>query len=81
MTSFICGIEKEIIQKNLQNRKRLIDLENELMVASGGKDKLGVWDQHIYTTIYKTDTQQGPAAWHRELYSMSWNSYNIRKRI
>ena len=38
MTSFICGIEKEIIQKNLQNRKRLIDLENELMVASGGKD-------------------------------------------
>ena len=47
----------------------------------GGKDKLGVWDQHIYTTIYKTDTQQGPAAWHRELYSMSWNSYNIRKRI
>ena len=41
-----------------------------------GKDKLGVWDQHIYTTIYKTDTQQGPTVWHRELYSMSWNSYN-----
>jgi len=38
MTSFICGIEKEIIQMNLQNRKRLTDLENELMVASGGKD-------------------------------------------
>ena len=35
MTSFICGIEKEIIQMNLQNRKRLTDLENELVVAEG----------------------------------------------
>ena len=25
-----------MIQTNLQNRKRLIDLENELMVAGGG---------------------------------------------
>ena len=35
MTSLIYGIEKEIIQMNLQNRKRLTDSENELMVASG----------------------------------------------
>ena len=25
-----------------------------------GRDKLGVWDQQIQTTIYKTDKQQGP---------------------
>ena len=38
MASFICGIEKEITQVNLQNRKRLTDLENELTVAHEGKD-------------------------------------------
>ena len=31
----ICGIQKEMIQMNLQNRNRLIDLENELMFGRG----------------------------------------------
>ena len=35
MTSLICGIHKEMIQKNLQNTKRFTDVENELMVARG----------------------------------------------
>ena len=33
------------------------------MVARGqraGRDKLGVWDEQIRTTIYKIDKQQGP---------------------
>ena len=32
------------------------------MVTQGkwGRDKLGVWDKHIHTTIYKIDNQQGP---------------------
>ena len=25
-----------------------------------GRDKSGSWDEHIHTTIYKTDNQQGP---------------------
>ena len=25
-----------------------------------GRIKLGGWDEHIYTTIYKIDNQQGP---------------------
>ena len=25
----------------------------------GGRDKLGIWDQHIHTTAYKIDKQQG----------------------
>ena len=29
---------------------------------AGGKDKLGIWDEHIHTTIYKIDNQQGPIA-------------------
>ena len=32
-TSRICGVENQTMQMNLQNRKRLTDLENELMVA------------------------------------------------
>ena len=38
---------------NLQNRKRLTDLENEVMLArergkDGERDKWGVWDGHCY---------------------------------
>ena len=36
-----------------------------------GRDKLGVWDQQIHTTIYKIDNQQGPTVWHRHLDSIS----------
>ena len=35
-----------------------------------GRDKLGVWDQQIQTTI---DKQQGSTVQHRELYSISCN--------
>ena len=33
MLSLTCGIQKELIQMNLPNRKRRTELENELMVA------------------------------------------------
>ena len=33
--TFICGILKTIIQMNLQYRKRLTDVENELIIALG----------------------------------------------
>ena len=35
MTSLIWTICKEMIQRNLQSRKRLTDLENERMAAEG----------------------------------------------
>ena len=38
-----------------------------------GRDKLGVWDQQIQTTIYKIDKQQGPTVQHGELHSISCN--------
>ena len=43
---------------NLQNRNIFTDIENKCLVTKGervGKDKLGVWNQHLHTTIYKTD--------------------------
>ena len=51
---------------HLQNSKRLIDLESELMVA-GGRDGWGVWDGHADTARFNMDKQQG------QLYS-AWNS-------
>ena len=45
----------------LQNRNRFTDLENKLMVTGGvGRDRLGVWDWHVHTTIFKIDNPQGP---------------------
>ena len=53
-----------IKMKLLQNRNKLTDIENKFMVTKGegvwGKDKLGVWDWQIQTTIYKIDKTQGP---------------------
>ena len=48
-----------------------------------GKDKLGVWDQQIHTTIHKIDKQQGPAIQHRELISISSNliEKNLKKNV
>ena len=63
----------------LQNRNRLTDIENKLMVTEverGGRNKLEVWDYHIHTTIdiYKIDKQQGHTVQHWELYSISCNN-------
>ena len=37
MTSFICEILEDMKQMNLQNRKRLTDLENKLMDSKRGR--------------------------------------------
>ena len=53
---------KKMIQMNLRGRNRLTDFKNKLMVMKGvkwGRDKLGVWDSHLHTSIYKIDNQQG----------------------
>ena len=39
-----------------------------------GGNKLGFWDQHIYTNIHKTDKQQGPTVEHRQLYWIFCNN-------
>ena len=41
--------------------------------GKAGRDKLGVWDEQIQTTIYKVDKKQGHTLQHRELYSISCN--------
>ena len=58
---------------NLQNRKRLTDLENELMVVMGKRQ--GVWVSHIHTTIFKMDNQQGHIIQHMECYVPAWTGW------
>ena len=41
--------------------------------GGGGRDGLGVWDQHMQTIICRMDKQQGPTVQHMELYSISYD--------
>ena len=42
------------IETDLQTQKTILGLPKG---KGGGRDKSGVWDQQIYTTIYKIDKQ------------------------
>ena len=47
--------KKEYKWNYLQNRSKVMDVENKLMVTrveGEGRDKLGDWDWHIHTAIY-----------------------------
>ena len=41
------------------------------------RDKLGVQDENIHTTVYKIDSQQGPTVQHRELNSIFCITNNL----
>ena len=68
MISFRWNLKKMKQTNLLQNRNRLTDLENELVV-NGGRlgegDDQGVWDQQVHTSVFKIDNQQGPTVQHR----------------
>ena len=54
----------------IQNRNRLINMVNILIVTKGERkygDKLGVWDQHIHTTHIKYIIN-------KDLLNSTWNS-------
>ena len=42
----------------------LTDLENQVYGYQGegvkGRDRLGVWDWHVHSTIFKINNKQGP---------------------
>ena len=41
---------KNDTKKEAENRSRLTDRENNLILRGGGRDKLGLWDLQIHTT-------------------------------
>ena len=48
---------------NLQNRNSLTDIEEKFMVTTGERrerEKLGLWDRQIHSSVHTVDKQQGP---------------------
>ena len=62
MIALICGNWKTKMWHIYKAETDLQIVGNRLMVAKaeGETEKLGVWDQQIHATIYKTDDPQGP---------------------
>ena len=56
-----------MIQMNLQNSKKLTDLEKELMAARG-QDGQGAWESHIITLL------QSKCITNKDLWYSMWNS-------
>ena len=55
----VCGARKYYQEKKIKHRHK----KTNLWLPKGkgqGRDKLGVWNQQIHSTIYKKDKQQGP---------------------
>ena len=44
------------------------------------RDGFGVWGQQMQTTIQRMDKQQGPTEQHRELYSISCDKPEWKRR-
>ena len=75
---------------NLQNRKRLTDLENELMVArqkGGGRDSYRVWDGRVHTAVFNNkdllystgnSAQCYVAAWMGGEFGGEWLHVHVR---
>ena len=56
--AYMWNLKKWYKRTYLQDRNRVTDVENKLMVTKrerGGRDTLGDWDWHVHTTIYKLD--------------------------
>ena len=56
--AYIWNLKKWYKRTYLQSRNRVTDVEKILWLPRGkgtGRDKLGDWDWHIHTTIYKID--------------------------
>ena len=75
---------------NLQSRKRLPDLENELMVArqkGGGRDSYRVWDGRVHTAVFNNkdllystgnSAQCYVAAWMGGEFGGEWLHVHVR---
>ena len=51
---------KLLFTKQKQTHRRRKQIYGYQRGKVEGRDKLEVWDWHVYTTVYKIDNQQGP---------------------
>ena len=66
-TTYMWNLKKWYKWAYLQDRNRLTDIENKLMVTKGdsggrGEDTFGDWDWHIHTTIYSKSPTYEPSS-------------------
>ena len=62
---YVKSKKKKMIQMNLFRKQKQTHRLRERTYSYqgkgvGGRDRLGVWDWHAHTAIYKNDNQQGP---------------------
>jgi len=64
MISPICGILKNDTNELICKTEVHSGIENKLMLnkVERVREKLGVWDEQIFTAVCKIDNQQGPTA-------------------
>ena len=48
-------------------------------LGKAGRDRLGVWDWHEHTIIFKIDDQLGPTVQHKEFCSVFCNNLNGKR--
>ena len=65
-------IQISLFTKQIQTHRH--GKQTWLPKGKGGRDKLGIWNEQIDTTIYKKDNQEGPTVQHRRLYSVACNN-------
>ena len=77
MISQICGIQKNNTNQSIYKTEPNLDTENKLTVTrrerDEGRDKFGMWDEQIQTTIHKIDMKDLLYNY-REFYPISCNN-------
>ena len=82
--AYMWNIKKWCKGTYLQNRNRLTDIERKHGYQRGkvvGRDKLGIWNWHIHTTIFKIDKQQGLTIYYRELCSIFYKNLSGKRNL
>ena len=78
------GVAKSWVQlsTNAQNRagqQPQTWRTNAGALGKAGRDRLGVWDWHEHTIIFKIDDQLGPTVQHKEFCSVFCNNLNGKR--
>ena len=65
VVAYMRNLKKKIIQMNLFTKQKQTHRLREPTYGYqgrrvGGRDRVGVWDWHVHTAVFKIDNQKGP---------------------
>ena len=78
MFNLTYGTNEPVYKAEIDSQTYRTDLR---LPRGWGRDGLGVWDQQMQTTIYKTDKQKGPTVQHREYIQYPEIKHNGKEYI